>query len=219
MPNLFSTKIDFTGNYADLTDLQNKISEYTTKELSPSDFGKSWLGNILVGFGLGDKIESDNNGIRCRGHVESVSNVTENGNDSYFTLWTETVGIPMVKMWFTIINQYYGNRISIHWIAIDDSLDSYITNDIARFNDYHYYINWNIEKPDVDDDDHFDSIDKVVDAVNEVITNFKLGVNRIVEDDIASAQNNGQNFSLEGDEWTITCCILRKINDSMWIEK
>ena len=214
MPNWCSTKIEFTGAFADITDLHDKIIEYTSKELVPSGFGNSWLGNILAGFGFADRIDNGNDRIRCRGYVEDIADVTNRGDNSSFTVWTETAWIPMVKMWNTIIEQHYGNRISIHWIAEEEGYGYYTTNDIGWFGADYYHLFWSIDKADVCEGDYFNSPDEVANAINDLIANYELDAKSITENDINTAEHNKQDLTLSGDGWNITCCILAEVSDN-----
>ena len=76
MPNWCSTKIEFTGTTADLADFHDKIVKYTTTELASSGFGKDWLGNVLHGFGFGDRIDAERNRIGLAGSPTKVKNIT-----------------------------------------------------------------------------------------------------------------------------------------------
>lgn len=90
MPNWCSTKIEFTGNFADLTDLHNKIVQYTSSNAETSGFGEPWLGNVLIGFGFGDRINNPENIIRCRGWIDDIGNVTDRQDKSSFDIFAET---------------------------------------------------------------------------------------------------------------------------------
>lgn len=214
MPNWCSTKIEFTGTTADLADFHDKIVKYTTTELASSGFGKDWLGNVLHGFGLGDRIDSEHNRIRCRGSISDISDINIWADKTSFTVWTETAWVPMVHMWYVIIEKYYDNRISVHWIAEEEGCGYYATNDIGWFGIDYYHVEWAIEDEDEYGGEYCDSPDEVVYYVNSLIEKYNLDTNPITEDDINRADDNGKDFFLNGDGWSIACLILREVDDS-----
>ena len=50
--------------------------------------------------------------------------------------------------------------------------------------------------------------------VNSLIKKYNLNTNPITEDDINRADDNGNNFFLNGDGWSIACLILQEVDDS-----
>jgi len=208
MPNWCSTKIEFTGTTEDLTDFHNKVVEFTSVSPTVTDFEKNWLGNVLHGFDLGDRVDSENDRIRCRGAIDYIGDV----DNSSFIIYTETAWIPMVHMWYVIIEKYYGNRISVHWIAEEEGCGVYETNDINWFSSDYYHLEWSVE--DECSGEYYDDPEEAAEAINTLITRYSLDVKPVVEDDINSAEDNGNDFIISGDGWSITCLILREVNDT-----
>lgn len=113
MPNWCSTKFVFIGNAQDITDIYNKITEYTSSSIGKSDFENCWLGNVLIGFGLGDRINSEADRLRCRGSITDIGEIDNRYDNFSFEFWTDTAWCPMVRMWNEIIAKHYDNRISV----------------------------------------------------------------------------------------------------------
>lgn len=136
MPNWCSTVIEFEGKPSMIKDFHEKISIYTDKSFVKTDFGASWLGNVLYGFNMEDRIDNDDPAlnIRCRGEISGIDAIIEiNENKSTFMLYTETAWCPMIKMWTEIIKKYYDNAIAIYWRAEECGSCLYETNSIAHF--------------------------------------------------------------------------------------
>lgn len=106
MPNWCSTEYAFYGETEVVQDFAKKIKKYTDKELYKSDFGATWLGNVLIGFGINtaDDFENGTN-IYCRGEITSVPDWEEDLNEIHFFTWTAWT--PMNKMWDIIIDKHY----------------------------------------------------------------------------------------------------------------
>lgn len=214
MPNWCSTKIEFTGNFADLTDLHNKIVQYTSSNAETSGFGEPWLGNVLIGFGFGDRINNPENIIRCRGWIDDIGNVTDRQDKSSFDIFAETAWIPMIKMWREIIARHYDNRISIHWIAEEKDGGLYITDDIGWFGTDYYHVEWSIGEDEDYEGDYFDGPDEVAEHINGLIAKYDLGIDLITEKDINTADDEGKNIYLRGNNWYIGVIILKEANDN-----
>lgn len=106
MPNWCFTQMIFHGEKEEIEDFHNKIEEWTSKNYQKSDFGVNWLGNILHGAGLGHRIDSETDGLRCRGDITYLGEVDTFGDstEATFNLDTETAWVPMCLMWREVIN-------------------------------------------------------------------------------------------------------------------
>lgn len=214
MPNWCSTKFVFTGNAQDITDIYNKITEYTSSSIGKSDFGNCWLGNVLIGFGLGDRIDSEADRLCCRGSITDIGEVEDCHNNFSFEFWTDTAWYPMVRMWYEIIAKHYDNRISVYWIAEESGNQLYLTNDIDWFSSDHYHVEWYIEESGDFEGDYFNRADEAANHINSLITNDNLNSSFITENDINDADVNGRNLYLNGEGWWISCTILKRANDN-----
>lgn len=142
MPNWCSTKIDFVGNTDTIIVFHTLVQKYTSESFAKSDFkNDAWLGNILHGFGFGDRIDSKTNPIRCRGYISDITDISlsypssGNSKKATFSVWTETAYTPMVKMWSEIIKTHFENCIEMYWIAEEIGCSLYMTNNIAHFDE------------------------------------------------------------------------------------
>lgn len=139
MPNWCYTDINFYGSEKNISDFFNRVNEYTSKNFRATDFGTNWLGNILCGFDLGDRIDTTENKLRCRGSLEFISGLDiEDENAASFSITTSTAWGPMIKMWHAIIEKHYANRIEMHWIAEEQGSLLYLTDDKSRYEDRYW---------------------------------------------------------------------------------
>lgn len=123
MPNWCTTSYVFRGNENEIKDLCNKIKSFVSKERVPNDFGDSWLGNIVDGFGF------DYNEIPCRGFIDYFPEIDEDTDPGRLELSTETAWGPMTEMWDKIIEKYYPS-ITYVLIAEECGMGIYINTDI-----------------------------------------------------------------------------------------
>lgn len=161
MPNWCSTTIKFEGKPSIIKDFHEKVTAYTNKSFVKTDFGNGWLGNVLYGFNMEDRIDNNDpqSHIRCRGEISEIENINEiNENKSAFTIWTETAWSPMIKMWTEIIKKHYDNAINIYWLAEECGNCVYETNNIAHFPNERYFIelcyndDWSMEYAATEED-------------------------------------------------------------------
>ena len=110
MPNWCYTNI--TINHESETEvekLEKFIDEWTSKDYMPNGFDNKWLGNIVLGSGVGTvdtNIETD---LRCRG---TIIDYYRNGNQ--LVINTETAWTPMLQMWVKILEKYLPNAELIY---------------------------------------------------------------------------------------------------------
>lgn len=100
MPNWCSTTFKFHGSEKDLEIFDKKITEWTSKSYTESDFGSEWLGNILYGAGLQDRIDNPDpeKYLACRGNIIGWSS-----GEKVVEMWVESAWVPMAKMWVEVI--------------------------------------------------------------------------------------------------------------------
>ena len=214
MPNWCSTQIQFVGNSEDITDFHHKIIEYTSKEFDTSGFGNNWLGNVLHGFGFGDRIDSEKFRIKCRGSISNIGDIRPcSNNNLIFSVWTETAWCPVIKMWNEIIEKHYDCRIEAYWIAEELGCGIYETNDIDWFGDDLYRIECNLEFNERNVILYCDTPNEVVEVINSLIEKYNLETNLIEEADINLAYDNNKDIYISGEDWNISCLILREVND------
>lgn len=191
MPNWCNTNIYFSGSEKNITDLFTRIEEYTSKNFKDNGFGSNWLGNILCGFGLTDRIDATENRLHCRGSLEYVSNLdTEDEENASFYITTLTAWDPMIKMWQAIIEKHYGDCIEMHWIAEEPGTQLYLTDDKSRYGDK-YWVDFTLSESDTGTI-YFGTAKAVVNFINSNFKETKLP-------DSTKFEEN-QTFK-EGDGW------------------
>ena len=102
MPNWCYTTYHFHGKHNDLAIFRDKIIEWTSTGFTKTDFGDPWLGNILHGAGLQERIDNADldKRLSCRGTMMDISEVEK---DNILEVYTETAWVPMGKMWQEVI--------------------------------------------------------------------------------------------------------------------
>ena len=190
MPNWCSTDIYFTGDTESITDLFNKVTEYTSKEFMKSSFGPMWLGNVVLGFGIetAENI-SHKSSVRCRGSINHISDIKETDNDHEFFIQTETAWEPMLKMWTEIIKRNYsdedGNpKITITYLAYEPGNGLYCTNDMERFGANKFDYDITDEENDIYESGWASTEDDVVKSINHVIEKRGITLKSLDPDEI-----------------------------------
>lgn len=126
MPNWCTTSYVFRGNENEIKDFYNKIKSFVSKKRVPNDFGDSWLGNIVDGFGF------DYNEIPCRGFIDYFPEIDEDTDPGRLELSTETAWGPMTEMWDKIIAKYYPS-ITYVLIAEEPGCNLYVNTDTEGY--------------------------------------------------------------------------------------
>ena len=102
MPNWCYTNITINHeNETELQKLSNLIDEWTSKDYMENGFGNNWLGNVVLGSGVGTVNTDKETDLRCRGTIIH-SMVTDN----QLIIDTETAWSPMLQMWVKILEKY-----------------------------------------------------------------------------------------------------------------
>lgn len=126
MPNWCYTRYVFHGNKNEIEDFHKKIDEWTSKTTIKNDFGDPWLGHILNGAGLGDRIDSGDARLRCRGsmtYLEDVEHMSD--EESIFCLDTETAWAPMALMWKEVIQKLGYTSVGFSFEAEEPGCELY----------------------------------------------------------------------------------------------
>lgn len=107
MPNWCNTCIMFQGNKDDIEKFHTQLNEWTSKTFINTDFGETWLGNILYGAHLSYLVDDTNNdGVRCRGWLTEIGELEEGIDDvCTFSIYTETAWVPMSRMFDEVIKK------------------------------------------------------------------------------------------------------------------
>lgn len=128
MPNWCFTQMIFHGEKEEITDLHNKITEWTSKNYEENGFGVNWLGNVLHGAGLGDRIDSSSSKfLRCRGNITFFGEVEtfKDSTEATFNLDTETAWGPMCLMWKEVIDAMGYKTVGFSYLAEEPGCEVY----------------------------------------------------------------------------------------------
>jgi hypothetical protein len=155
MPNWCYTQFIFRGNKTEIEDFHAKIIEWTSHgnpRSGCSGFGPKWLGNILYGVGLEDRIDADEDRIRCRGTLNYIDDVEVLSYDeATFYIDTETAWVPMGIMWRETIAALKYETIGFSYMAEEPGCELYEIYD--PYGDFveEYRVDMYLEGDDVDD--------------------------------------------------------------------
>ena len=138
MPNWCSTTYWFHGAKNELELLNNKIKEWTSASAMTTDFGDSWLGNIVIGAGYKDRIDNSDSSlcIRCRGTLTDIGDVDGSDNKCSFDLWTETAWVPMGRMWQHVIKALGLKTVGFSFEAEEPGCELYWVYDPNNYGDF-----------------------------------------------------------------------------------
>ena len=142
MPNWCYTNITINHeNEIEVEKLEKLIDEWTTKDYMTNGFGHKWLGNVVLGSGVGT-VDTDNaTDLRCRG---TIIDYYRTGNE--LVINTETAWSPMLQMWVKVLEKYLPDAELIY-SADECGFDINDTNDPALVGKYilDYYGDEDIE--------------------------------------------------------------------------
>ena len=79
---------------------------------------------------------------------------------------------------------------------------------------YKRQVEWSIGEDEDYEGDYFDGSDEVAEHINGLITKYDLGIDLITEKDINTADDEGRNIYLRGNNWYIGVIILKEANDN-----
>ena len=147
MPNWCMNNLVIEGHKKDVEAFRKLLLTWTCIEYVHSDFGKSWLGNVVLGAGflLSKGLEQDDN-LYCRGWIDSIGDVVD-GKDgiSSFTVEYESAWKPLPNMWKAVM-QKHAPYCALYWFATEPGSDVYQTNDISKKHfDTDYYVDSYLE--------------------------------------------------------------------------
>jgi len=203
MPNWCSTQIIFHGRKDEIKGLHKKINEWTRESSCETDFGRYWLGNILRGAGLGDRIDVED-GLRCRGAIEYVGDVTVfSDTDATFDIVTETAWGPMMKMWMEVIEACYYKSVGFSYMAEEPGCELYEVYDPYGDFDDAYYVDMYLAGDDELDDNlrkleserYFTSEEQLMNVLKEL-----LGKLDDEDETIESLINQVENYPFEDED-------------------
>lgn len=133
MPNWCSTMICIQHEDVNkLKQLESRIDEWCENSSFESDFGKYWLGNVVIGSKIGTVDEGKAIDLNCRGQIEWIE-TSKTGNT--LRIDTLTAWVPMLKMWKRLVDEYLPDAEIIY--ACEETGEGiFLTNDPVLVDTY-----------------------------------------------------------------------------------
>lgn len=126
MPNWCNTSMTIEGPKAEIENIHQKIMEWTSRNYVKNDFGKNWLGNIVVGAGFSYKL------LACRGAItymdEEITARQDEPGIYYFQVQYESAWTDINGTWETILEKFAPN-CDIYYVAEELGNEYFVTND------------------------------------------------------------------------------------------
>lgn len=126
MPNWCGTSMTIEGPKAEIENIHMKIKEWTSRNYVENDFGKNWLGNIVVGAGFSYKL------LACRGVIlfmdEEITARQDEPGIYYFQVQYESAWTDINGTWEIILEKYAPN-CEIYYVAEELGNEYFVTND------------------------------------------------------------------------------------------
>lgn len=144
MPNWCNTNMTIEGPKAEIESIHRKIKEWTSRNYVENDFGKNWLGNIVVGAGFSYKL------LACRGLIsfmdEEITTRQDEPGIYYFQVQYESAWTDINGTWETILERHAPN-CEIYYVAEELGNEYFVTNDRdKRYYDEEIIVLSNLEK-------------------------------------------------------------------------
>lgn len=191
MPNWCFTQMFFHGEKEEIKDFHSKIKEWTSKNYQENGFGVNWLGNVLHGAGLGHRIDSITDQLRCRGDITYLGEVEMFGeaNSATFLLDTETAWEPMTNMWSEVINSQGYKTIVFSYRAEEPGCEVYEIYDPYEYFSDKYYIDIFVDTPDTENKElmylndwrDYTDDDDLRDALQELLNTDESNLKTLIE--------------------------------------
>lgn len=126
MPNWCNTSMTIEGPKTEIENIHQKIMEWTSRNYVENDFGKNWLGNIVVGAGFSYKL------LACRGLIsfmdEEITARQDEPGIYYFQVQYESAWTDINGTWETILEKFAPN-CDIYYVAEELGCEYFVTND------------------------------------------------------------------------------------------
>lgn len=202
MPNWCFTQMIFHGAKEEIKDFHSKIEEWTSKNYQENGFGVNWLGNVLHGAGLGDRINSDVDSLRCRGNITYLGEVEtfKGSTEATFNLDTETAWCPMTLMWSEVIITLGYKTIGFSYCAEEPGFEIYDIYDPYRDFDMKYRVDMyvggqdfeNKELMQIYDTQEYCDDDSLKEALQAFLKTDNTNLNSLIE--------AAENYKFESDD-------------------
>ena len=123
MPNWCLTNIVINANENDLKVFNKLLDQWTSRNYMKNGFGHEWLGNIVLGSGIGTVDTNPETDIRCRGVITQKQLC-----DDMLDIQTETAWVPMLDMWVKLVEKFIPEA-DITYTAEEGGCGIFCTND------------------------------------------------------------------------------------------
>lgn len=122
----------YTTDKNELKHFFTKLNEWTSHNTRTNDFGKMWLGNIILNSGLSKSLD----GYPCDGYIDSMD-FDGSIADGIF-LDVRTKDLPHLKMWMDLLNIWCPSGSVLIYTADKDDANLHCTNDdeVAKFSHF-----------------------------------------------------------------------------------
>ena len=151
MPNWCFSNVEIIGTEDDIDRLEKEFGEALSRDRIKTDFGPSWMGNLLLHIGM-SKDEVISGDTRCRGTVTAF----EGDMKHRIVLDTETAWVPMMQCIDKFV-RHYTDDAAIFYCAEEPGCDVFWSNDEEYIG--HVYIDY------YPDTDFPADLEKAIDAV------------------------------------------------------
>ena len=102
MPNWCMTKLIITHNDESKLKVFDKLlDQWTSRNYRGNGFGRNWLGNIVLGSGIGTVDTNPKTDFRCRGTMDYKELHRDELTIDVSTAWS-----PMLRMWIKLVNKF-----------------------------------------------------------------------------------------------------------------
>ena len=126
MPNWCSTDMIIEGPKREVEAFHKNVLKWTSKNYVENDFGKNWLGNIVVGAGFSYET------LACRGLITSMDEEIRARQDEpetyYFQVQYDSAWKDITETWKIILEKFAPN-CEIYYVAEELGCEYFVTND------------------------------------------------------------------------------------------
>lgn len=170
MPNWCMTNMNIYCDDKDkLKEFNDLLDEWTSKDYMENGFGHTWLGNIVLGSGIGTVDTGKTTDVRCRGNM-----CYKDLHEDQLTIETETAWSPLMSIWTKLIDTYIPDA-RLFYTAEEPGCGIYYTND------YDYVDKYVIDSWNEDIESNWEANEEVVVEILQELLNTKVtDVNELI---------------------------------------
>lgn len=183
MANWCSTSYVVVGNEKEVRNFYQRLKKIlNNSEALKSDFGNSWLGNILDNFGFSPE------DIYCRGYITDFGfGVNKDDKGLNLSFGTETAWAPMNEVFDKIFKEHYPS-LKYYYIAEEPGCELYETNDAKGLYFQPFLLDLYGDKFGWDIHEYYDNLEDALKAANEILQKDFVSIKE-VEDYISDLED------------------------------